>query len=78
MSIELVVLSNHLILCHPLLLLPSVFPSTRVVSSEEHTIPQLAELMNTELRILRVECSICGFSARGSLSQCPLDSEGQL
>ena len=28
-SIELVILSNHLILCHPLLLLPSVFPSIR-------------------------------------------------
>ena len=26
--------SNHLILCHPLLLLPSIFPSTRVFSSE--------------------------------------------
>ena len=26
--------SNHLILCHPLLLLPSVFPSTRIFSSE--------------------------------------------
>ena len=34
MSIELVVPSNHLILCHPLLLLPSVFPSIRVFSSE--------------------------------------------
>ena len=29
-----VMLSNHLILCHPLLLLPSVFPSIRVYSSE--------------------------------------------
>ena len=29
MSIELVMLSNHLILCHPLLLLPSIFPSIR-------------------------------------------------
>ena len=29
-----VMLSNHLILCHPLLLLPSVFPSIRVFSSE--------------------------------------------
>ena len=29
MSIELVVQSNHLILCHPLLLLPSIFPSIR-------------------------------------------------
>ena len=27
MSIELVIPSNHLILCHPLLLLPSIFPS---------------------------------------------------
>ena len=32
--IESVMLSNHLILCHPLLLLPSVFPSLRVFSSE--------------------------------------------
>ena len=30
MSIELMAPSNHLILCHPLLLLPSVFPSIRV------------------------------------------------
>ena len=30
MSIELVMPSNHLILCHPLLLLPSIFPSFRV------------------------------------------------
>jgi len=30
MSIESMMLSNHLILCYPLLLLPSVFPSTRV------------------------------------------------
>ena len=29
-SIELVMSSNHLILCHPLLLLPSIFPSIRV------------------------------------------------
>ena len=34
MSIELVVPSNHLILCRPLLLLPSIFPSIRVFSSE--------------------------------------------
>ena len=34
MSIELVILSNHLILCHPLLLLPSIFPSIRVFSNE--------------------------------------------
>ena len=34
MSFELVILSNHLILCHHLLLLPSIFPSIRVFSSE--------------------------------------------
>ena len=34
MSIESVMPSNHLILCHPFLLLPSVFPSMRVFSSE--------------------------------------------
>ena len=33
MSIESVMPSNHLTLCHPLLLLPSVFPSIRVFSS---------------------------------------------
>ena len=34
MSIELVMPSNHLILCCPLLLLPSIFPSIRVISNE--------------------------------------------
>ena len=34
MSIESVMPSGHLILCHPLLLLPSVFPSSRVFSNE--------------------------------------------
>ena len=34
MCTESVMLSRHLILCHPLLLLPSVFPSIRVFSSE--------------------------------------------
>ena len=38
MSIESVMASNHLILCHPLLLLPSIFPSIRVFSNES-TLP---------------------------------------
>ena len=33
-STESVIPSNHLILCHPLILLPSIFPSIRVFSSE--------------------------------------------
>ena len=34
MSIELVMPSNHFILCHPLLLPPSIFPSLRIFSNE--------------------------------------------
>ena len=34
MSIKLVMPSNHLLLCHPLLLLPSIFPTIRVFSNE--------------------------------------------
>ena len=34
MSIKSVMPSNHLILCHPLLLLPSIFPSIRVFSND--------------------------------------------
>ena len=34
MSIELVMPSNHPILCHPLLLLPSIFPSIRIFSND--------------------------------------------
>ena len=34
MSIKSVMPSNHLILCHPLLLLPSIFPSIKVFSNE--------------------------------------------
>ena len=34
MSIESVILSNHIILCRPLLFLPSIFPSIRVFSNE--------------------------------------------
>ena len=34
MSIESVMPSNHLILCHPLLFLPSIFPNLRVFSNE--------------------------------------------
>ena len=34
MSIEWVMPSNHLVLCHPLLLLPFIFPSIRVFSNE--------------------------------------------
>ena len=48
MSIELVISSNHLILCCPLLLLPSTFLSIRVFSSElaslHHQVAKVLEL----------------------------------
>ena len=46
---ESVITSNHLILCHPLLLLPSVFPSIRVFSSES-TLYQVAKVLELQLQ----------------------------
>ena len=42
MSIQLLILSNYFILCHPLLLLPSIFPSIRVFSN--HQVAKVLEL----------------------------------
>ena len=47
-SIELVMPSNHLILCHPLVLLSSIFPSIRIFSSES---------------VLPIRCQSIGVSA---------------
>ena len=47
MSIELITPSNRLILCHPLLLLPSIFPSIRFFSqcvSSSHQVTKVMEL----------------------------------
>ena len=40
MSIESMMPSNHLILCHPLLLLPSIFPSIRIFSNNKKLISE--------------------------------------
>ena len=40
MSIESVMPSNHLILCRPLLLLPSIFPNIKIFSNESALCPQ--------------------------------------
>ena len=51
MSIELVMPSNNLILCHPLLLLPSVFPSIKVFSNESVLcISQMAKVLEFQLQ----------------------------
>ena len=52
MSIESVMPSNHFILCHPLLLLPSIFPNIRVFSNES---------------VLRIRCQSIGVSASASV-----------
>ena len=48
MSIESLMPSNHLILCHPLLLLPSIFPSIRVFSNES-ALHQVAKVLEFQL-----------------------------
>ena len=50
-SIELVMPSNHLILCRPLLLLPSIFPSIRVFSNESVLCIRWAKYWNFSLSI---------------------------
>ena len=54
MSIESVMPSNHLILCHPLLLLPSIFPSIRVFSNESVLRIRWAELPSASTSVLPV------------------------
>ena len=48
MSVELVLPSNHLILCHPLLLLPSIFPSIRIFSNEVSSSNQVAKVLELQ------------------------------
>ena len=50
MSIESVMPSNHLILCRPLLLLPSIFPSIRVFSKEVSFSSQMAKVLELQLQ----------------------------
>ena len=48
-SIQSVILSNHLILCLPLLLLPSIFPSIRVYSKGVSSLHQVARVLEFQL-----------------------------
>ena len=66
MSIELVMLSNHLIHCCPLLLLPSVFPGIRVFSSE-------AALPIRWLQYWRFSFSISPSNEFSGLISCRID-----
>ena len=50
MSVESMMPSNHLILCRPLLLLPSIFLSIRVFSSESGSSHQVAKILELQLQ----------------------------
>ena len=49
MSFESVIPSNHVILCCPCLLLPSIFPSIKVFSNESGSLHQVAKVLNFSL-----------------------------
>ena len=53
MSIELLMPSNHLTLCRPLLLLPSILPSIRVFSSSLHQMAKVLSMLSKEPVVLR-------------------------
>ena len=61
MSVESVMPSNHLILCRPLLLLPSIFPSIRVFFKWVSSLQQMAKVLELQLQhqsfqwILRID-----------------------
>ena len=61
MSIELVILSNHLILCCPLLLLPSIFPSIRVFSSESALLIKWPKYWSFSIRPSNVYLGLISF-----------------
>ena len=50
MSIKLVMTSNHFILCHPFLLLPSIFPSIEVFTNESDSSHQVAKVLEFQLQ----------------------------
>ena len=50
MSNKSVMLSNHLILCHPLLLPSSIFPNNRVFSNESVLLHQVAKVLEFQLQ----------------------------
>ena len=67
MSTELVMPSNHLILCHPLFLLPSIFPSIRVFSNE-------SALCNRWPKYRSLSISISPFNEDSGLISFRMDS----
>ena len=71
MSTESVMPSNHFILCHPLLLLPSVFPSIRVFSSESVLLIRWPKYWSFSFNISRSNEYSGMFSFRTDWLKCP-------
>ena len=78
LSIELVMPSNHLILCRLLLLLPSIFPSIRVFSNESALCISRVQLFVTPWTIARQAPPSMGVSRQEYWSALPFPSPGDL
>ena len=64
MSIESVMPSNHLILSHPLILLPSMFPSIRVFSNESSLHIRWPKYWSFSINSVQFSCSVVSNSLR--------------
>ena len=75
MSIESVMPSNHLILCCPYLLLPSIFPGIRIFSSESdlHISDQSSQI--PELKAVIVSKLKCYYTTSLVVTDCPRGQE---
>ena len=80
MSIELVIPTNHLTLCHPLLLPPSIFPSIRVFSNEHVRVKSLSRvwLFSTPWTVAYQARPPMGFSRQEYWNGLPFSSPGDL
>ena len=82
MSLESVMPSKHLILCHPLIILPSIFPSIRVFSKESAVLNshQVAKVLELQLSggEGQIVSSLHCFRALRQLSEITKRSKGQL
>ena len=66
MSFELVMLSSHLILYHPLLLMPSIFPRARIFSNETALCIRVAKVVELQVQhqsLLETDISLGNFDS---------------
>ena len=76
MSIESVMPSNHLILCHPFLLLPAIFPSIRVFSNESVLWIRSSGVLSIEASASTLPMNIQGWFSLGLTDLFSLKSKG--